>query len=105
MHQDAPFEEKELQYLLFELVDLAKEFEKVGKKAGNFKPDNILINQDGEVSFLCQHSYPGFTDGYTAALYDNEPSYLGNPHHNPAPEEMRHLETKDEEPAGDPGKA
>lgn len=80
VQQDAPFEEKELQYLLFELIDLAKEFEKVGKKAGNFKPDNILINQDGEVSFLCQHSYPGFTDGYIAALYDKEPSLLGMSH-------------------------
>jgi len=74
----APFEEKELQYLLFELLDLAKEFEKVSQKAGNIKPDNILINNEGEVSIITRHSYPGFVEGYASALYDKEPSLLGS---------------------------
>lgn len=43
--QKVPFEEKELQYLLFSMVDLAGEFEKSNRKAGNFKPDNALINE------------------------------------------------------------
>lgn len=73
----APFEEKELQYLLFELLDLAKEFEKASHKAGNIKPDNILINNDGEVSIITRYSYPGFVDGYASALYDKEVSLLG----------------------------
>jgi serine/threonine protein kinase len=73
---EAPFEEKELQYLLFELLDLAKEFEKTGQKAGNIKPDNILINNEGEVSIITRHSYPGFVEAYASALYDKEPSFL-----------------------------
>ena len=52
------------------MLDLAKEYEKQGKKMGNVKPDNILINNDGEVSIICRWSYPGFQDGYTSALYD-----------------------------------
>jgi hypothetical protein len=83
---NAPFEEKELQYLLFELLDMSKEFEKPGQKAGNIKPDNILINNDGEVIIICRYSYPGFVDGYAAALYDKEPSFLGKCLSNIAPE-------------------
>ena len=85
---EAPFEEKELQYLLFELLDLAKEFEKTGQKAGNIKPDNILINNEGEVSIITRHSYPGFVEAYASALYDKEPSFL-------SPEEIKQLETGD----------
>jgi hypothetical protein len=57
---NTPFEEEELQYLLFELLEVCKEFEKYGQKAGNIKLDNILINNDGEVSIICRHSHPGF---------------------------------------------
>lgn len=57
------------------------EFENLGKKAGDIRPKNIFINEEGLIKVVTQFSFPDERVNYMKALEDYESAYL-------APEEL-----------------
>jgi Golgi nucleoside diphosphatase len=73
-------------------VSAAKDFQSLSKKLGDIRPDNIFINEDGQVKLANVHSWPNEDDNYMKTLLNNEATYLGTHLPNQAPEEVRELQ-------------
>lgn len=71
------FDESEIWYLLYTAVSAAKDFQSLKKKLGDIRPDNIFINEDGQVKLANIYSWPNEEDNYLKTLLNNEPTYLG----------------------------
>ena len=70
------FEENELWYLLYTLVSTARDFHNKNLKVGDIRPDNIFINEDGQIKMGTQFSWPGEQLNFTKTLYEKEKTYL-----------------------------
>jgi len=58
MRMQKHFEETELWYLLHCLVSSAKDFSKLEMKVGDIRPNNIFINEDGQIKVANVLSWP-----------------------------------------------
>ncbi len=70
------FEENELWYLVYTLLSAAFTYHREGKKVGDMRPDNIFINEDGQVQVACIDSWPGEQNNYAKAFYEKQITYL-----------------------------
>ena len=53
------FDETELWYLLYNLVEAGTIFEKYNKKIGDIHPNNCLLNEVGQMKVISTFSIPG----------------------------------------------
>jgi serine/threonine protein kinase len=53
------FEENELWYLIYTLLSASLTYHQKGVKTGDIRPDNIFINEDGQVKVASVDSWPG----------------------------------------------
>ena len=73
------FLETEMWYLLYNIVRAGHKFEKVKKKVGDVSPNNILINDDGQIKVLSTVSLPNELNNFQKLVEDkNAKVYLGN---------------------------
>ena len=67
-------------YLLYNIVRAGHKFEKVKKKVGDVSPNNILINDDGQIKVLSTVSLPNELNNFQKLVEDkNAKVYLGTP--------------------------
>lgn len=65
------------------MVRAEKYFTEKGRKIGDIKPSNILLNEEGQIQIISQFSWPGLVDNFSAYLTEeSEKVYL-------APEEYK----------------
>lgn len=67
-------------------------------KVGDIRPNNVFINEDGQIKVVTKHTFPQEHDNYQKTFYDNEKTYL-------APEEVKDLQIGKSETTADPGTA
>ncbi len=79
------FDEPELWYLIYTLLSAGHEFHKNGKKAGDIRPENVFINEDGQVKVATQLTWPSENINYQKTFYEKETTYL-------APEELKDIQ-------------
>ena len=48
-----------------------------GHKIGDVRPDNIFINEDGQVKVATTYSWPSEQTNYSKSFYEKEITYLG----------------------------
>jgi hypothetical protein len=58
------FEEREVWYLLYNMIRAGNKFERIKRKIGNMHPNNILINDDGQIKIIATCSIPGELDNF-----------------------------------------
>lgn len=58
------FLETELWYLLYNMVRAGFKFEHLKRKIGNIHPNNILINESGQIKIISTCSFPGEVNNY-----------------------------------------
>jgi hypothetical protein len=46
------------------MIRAANKFQRIHKKVGNIHPDNILINDNGQIKIIACCSLPGELDNY-----------------------------------------
>lgn len=67
-------------YLLYNIVRAGQKFEKIKRKIGDVRPNNILINDDGQIKVLSIVSLPNELDNFQRVVEDkNTIVYLGTP--------------------------
>jgi serine/threonine protein kinase len=64
------FEENELWYLVFTLLSASSTYHKQDRKVGDIRPDNIFINEDGQVKVASVDSWPGEKSNYEKSFYE-----------------------------------
>jgi hypothetical protein len=62
------FLETEIWYLLYNIVRAGHKFEHLRRKIGNVVPNNILINESGQIKVISTCSLPGELNNYDALL-------------------------------------
>lgn len=62
------FLETEVWYLLYNIVRAGSKFEHLKKKIGNVHPQNILINESGQIKIISTVSLPGEITNYDYLL-------------------------------------
>lgn len=67
---------------MYTLLSAAFTYHRQGAKVGDIRPDNIFINEDGQVKVACVDSWPGEQTNYAKAFYEKEITYL-------SPEEIK----------------
>jgi hypothetical protein len=58
------FEETELWYLLYNLIEAGSIFEKKNRKMGDFHPNNCLLNENGQMKIIATCSLPDEVTNY-----------------------------------------
>jgi hypothetical protein len=71
------FEETELWFLLYHLLQASAAFQKRKQKSGDVRPRNVLIDDKGEVAVVSTLSFPDELTNYYKSLYHGEKTYLG----------------------------
>lgn len=71
------FEETQLWFLLFHLLQASSLFQKRKQKAGDIRPKNVLIDEKGEIAVINTLSFPDELTNYYKSLYNGEKTYLG----------------------------
>lgn len=54
-----PFDETDIWYLIYNLVCAKRDVSLFHKKVGDIRPENIFINEKGEIKVACLNSWPG----------------------------------------------
>ena len=72
------FEEREIWYLLYNMIRAGNKFERIKKKVGNMHPNSILINDDGQIKIISTCSIPGELDNFEAMVHSHQAqAFLG----------------------------
>lgn len=61
------FLEKEIWYLLYNMIRGATKFHRNNKKIGNVHPENILINDAGQIKLISTCSLPNEKNNFELA--------------------------------------
>jgi len=51
-------------FLLYKLLQILKQFEKMKKRIGNLHPKNILLDEDGQIKLITKYSLMEELDGF-----------------------------------------
>lgn len=70
------FEETELWYLVYSLLEAAHFFHSRSLKVGDVRPGNVFINSNGQVKIGTQFSWPQEQTNYLKTAYEKEITYL-----------------------------
>ena len=57
-------------------ADVGSKFHSSNAKIGDIRPQNVCINEDGQIKLMSQHTFPQELDNYQKAFYDKEKTYL-----------------------------
>lgn len=98
MEKPRHFEESEIWYLLHIIADVGAQFHQNGTKVGDIRPENVFINEDGQIKLASKFSWPLENDNYAKAFHEKEPTFL-------SPEEVKDLQTGRNQTIADIGKA
>ena len=79
-------------------MSAAKDFQKNKVKLGDVRPQNIFINEDGQVKLANIYSWPNEENNYMKTVLNNDTTYL-------APEEIQELQNGKHENSCDPNLA
>lgn len=71
--------------MIYTFADVGSKFHNRGGKVGDIRPENVFINEDGQLKVATKHSWPQEMDNYQKAFYEKEKTYL-------APEETKDLQ-------------
>lgn len=77
------------------------DFHDIGKKVGDIRPQNVFINEDGQVKVATHLTWPGEQNNYHKTFYEKEITYLGTSSVNLAPEELKDIQFGKIEPSTD----
>lgn len=91
--------------MLYTTVSAAKDFQKNKLKLGDVRPQNIFINEDGQVKLANIYSWPNEDNNYMKTVLSNETTYLGTRFAYAAPEEVQELQNGKHENTCDPNLA
>ena len=70
---------QELYYLVYQIVDAARNFDRVEEKVGDIRPSQILLDDNKKRAKLVNYfSSPGQLTGLEKAIELKERPYLGN---------------------------
>ncbi len=58
------------------MVETGKNFHALSQKAGDFRPENVFMNEEGEIKILTHLSFPFSQINYEKSLFYNETTYL-----------------------------
>lgn len=70
------FEEVELWYLVYSIIQAAASFHSKGSKVGDIQPKNVFISPEGQVRVATQHTWPGEQANYFKTIFEKETTYL-----------------------------
>jgi len=87
---------------LYTTVSAARDFQKNKTKLGDVRPQNIFINEDGQVKLANIYSWPNEDTNYMKTVLNNEATYLGTLCCYAAPEEVQELQNGRHENTCDP---
>ena len=71
--------------MLNALSDTASNFHAKDLRVGDIRPENIFVNDDGQLKVATQHSWPNEVSSYERYNFYHEPTLL-------APEEMNDVQ-------------
>lgn len=75
---NSSFLETEMWYLLYNFIRAGNKFEKINKKIGDMRPNNVIINDDGQIKVISTCSIPGETTNFEKVVESiNESVFLG----------------------------
>jgi hypothetical protein len=74
--QGRPFTEPEIWKVIFQLASACKDYEMVGRLAGNMHPDSVLFNKSRQSKVVTRHSWPGMPIGTQQVLEASKGCYL-----------------------------
>ena len=63
-------------YLIYTILSAASVYHQQGVKTGDIRPDNIFINEDGQVKIASIDSWPSEQSNYAKSFYEKEITYL-----------------------------
>ena len=69
-HSRMPFEETELWYLLYNLLEAAYLMEPLRRKIGDLHPKNIVVNEKGRIKVVPSALFPASPDNYQQIVAD-----------------------------------
>ena len=64
-------------YLVYSLLAAGNDFHESGKKVGDIRPQNVFINEDGQVKVATHLTWPGEQNNYHKTFYEKETTFLG----------------------------
>ena len=73
---------------------MAEKFHDKKQKVGDIRPENVFVNDDGQLKLSTVHSWPRETTNYDKYFYDHEPTLL-------APEELNDIQVGRNAPTAD----
>jgi serine/threonine protein kinase len=73
------FEEAELWYLVYSIIQAGGAFHSAGIKIGDIRPQNVFISPEGQVRVATQFTWPGEQTNYLKTVFEKETTYLCNP--------------------------
>jgi DNA-binding helix-hairpin-helix protein with protein kinase domain len=56
--------------LIYTFADVGSKFHNRGGKVGDIRPENVFINEDGQLKVATKHSWPQEMDNYQKAFYE-----------------------------------
>lgn len=65
-----PFDETELWYLLYNLLEAAFLLEPLSRRIGDIHPRNIVINEKGRIKIIPQALFPNSKTSYQKIIED-----------------------------------
>jgi serine/threonine protein kinase len=63
------FEEPELWYLVYSMIQAGNTFHSKKLKLGDVRPENIFISPEGQVRVSTQYSWPGEQTNYQKTVF------------------------------------
>ena len=70
------FSETEMWYLVYGLVSVHSLFKMLDMKIGDVRPQNIFINESGQIKIGNLCSWPSERTNYEKTIYDHELTYI-----------------------------
>ena len=83
------FEESELWYLVYSIIQAADTFHARGLRVGDIRPLNVFISPEGQVRVATQFTWPGEQSSYLKTAFEKEVTYLCTPSPTQRPRSSR----------------
>ena len=63
------FDENELWYLAYTLLTVGNSIHSENQKIGDVRPQNVFINEEGQVKIATNYSWPSEQNNYAKTFY------------------------------------